>query len=188
MDNKSLEKYFCKKKSDLIISIVTLVIAIILLILKNLNNLLIFFSFLSLNIFIIFFIKYQTGSSKIKKFDKNYFRDVILEDLKKKTTKNYSAYRIIFTDEYLISLKDLKVVYYKDIVWAYPYTMNYGGLVTLVIKLKNKKTYDVAVSTGNADNYYMINEFIKIIKKKNTKVLVGFNNENKKKFKDIKNK
>ena len=188
MNDKDIKKYFYNKKNRLILSIVSLVSAITLFILKDINKFFILISFLLANATIMLFIKYSITSIKIKRFDKNYFKDVIFNDLRKGTTENYSKYKIIFTDEYLISLQDLRVVYYKDIIWAYPYTINYGGIVNLTVKTNNKKTYYVAESSGNPDNYYMINEFIKIIKKKNKSLLVGFNDENKKKYKKLINK
>ena len=131
-------------------------------------------------------VKFLISHTKTSNFNKHFYLDKVISDIKEESTENYSSYQIILTDKYLISLKDLRIIYYKDIVWAYPYTINDGGIVTLQVALNNKKKYDVALSNrGHIINYQMINEIIKIIKKKNNKIITGYSKENKKKYESI---
>lgn len=185
MSDKEINKYFKSNKLYRNILIIFVLLTIVLYLLKSVNKIFIGLSFIMLNLSIIYLIKFLISYTKASNFNKHFYLDKVISDIKEESTKNYSSYQIILTDKYLISLRDLRIIYYKDIVWAYPYTFNDGAIVTLQVALNNKKKYDVALSNGHYDNYYMINEILKIIKNKNKKIIIGFNKENKKKYESI---
>jgi len=185
MNDKEINKYFKSNKLYRNVLIIFALLTIALYFLKSVNKIFIGLSFIMFNMSILYLVKFLISHTKTSNFNKHFYLDKVISDIKEESTENYSAYQIILTNKYLISLKDLKIIYYKDILWAYPYTFNDGGLVTLQVALNNKKKYDVALSNGHSDNYYMINEIIKKIKKKNNKIITGYSKENKKKYESI---
>ena len=68
------------------------------------------------NMSIIYLVKFLISHIKTSNFNKHFYLDKVISDIKEESTENYSSYQIILTDKYLISLKDLKIIYYKDIL------------------------------------------------------------------------
>ena len=195
MNDKEIKKYFCISKSYIITLLTSLLISVILFVLKDYNKYFLFISFISFFIFMIYMIKFLIKFIIIKKFDKKYYRDKILVDIRKASIlkyinkNNYFSPGMILTDKYLISLFNLRVIYYSDIVWIYGNSVLYpnsqNSPISLIVALENGKSYCVYECYGKIDNSDTINDIINYIKERNKKVITGFSKENKKKYNDI---
>lgn len=132
-------------------------------------------------------ITYIVTIVNFKKVYKNYEKDDIEAELEKTTTVAYKKENIYLTDRYIIStLMGLKVVEYKDLVWIYNEKRKYNGITIgrfLLAYKNNNKQIQLASAKKNEE---ILNEVIIKIAEKNPEVMIGFTNENIKRYKEIK--
>ena len=140
-------------------------------------------------IFLTMFIAYR---KKFKKMWKHYSErewDRISKELESDEVKVYKKSRLYLTEHYIVGLNHgLTVVPYEDLAWVYPYQLKQYGITTsrsLVLWTKKRERYTVASLEGIMKSKAMMEEVIDFIVSKNPSLLVGFNDENRKRAKDL---
>ena len=102
-------------------------------------------------------------------------------------TLNYSKSEVYLTNDYIISTaKGIDFYIYEDLAWMYLHKQYYNGILTHMYllgfsKYKNKKQI-LAYSRKDENS---LNEIVTKILEKNPNILIGFNKENKQKYKEI---
>lgn len=136
---------------------------------------------------VILLITYIVTLVNFKKVYKNYEKEDIESELDKTTTIVYKKENIYLTDKYIIStLMGLHIVEYKDLVWIYNERRKYNGVTIgrfLLAYKNNNKKLQLASSKKNEE---ILNEIIVKIQEKNPEIMIGFTNENIKRYKEIK--
>ena len=157
-------------------------------------------AFLSGIFFLIIIITYIVIILKNKKTLKNITYEELAKidaEISGMNESEYSNLKIYLLKEYLVDLgNNIIILKYSDILWAYPYEQRYNGLlINKCIKIvdKNNKRYDVASSKiYNKDKDMILQEILQKFKEKNSEIILGYNNENRKlvkeKIKEMKNK
>ena len=149
-----------------------------------------FISFVFFFIFIIVYLSVYFKNRKIfKKFSKEELERIGLELFQIKENNPYEKMKLYLLKDYVVDTSNgIVILKYQDIIWAYPYEYRYNGLlVNKNIKLydKNKKVYDISnTKYHDKDRDKIINEVLNKIKDKNPQIILGFNRENKKLFKE----
>ena len=149
-----------------------------------------FISFIFFFIFIIVYLSVYFKNRKIfKKFNKEELEHIGLELFQIKENNPYEKMKLYLLKDYVVDTSNgIVILKYQDIIWAYPYEYRYNGLlVNKNIKLydKNKKVYDISnTKYHDKDRDKIINEVLNKIKDKNPEIILGFNRENKKLFKE----
>ncbi len=140
--------------------------------------------------FIIVFItkKIQTENTLKKLSDEEL--EKIEKELDDKETFHYERAHLILTKNYIISLTGkMLITNYKDLVWIYEYRLKQYGITTnksLMAMLKNGKVKALLQVDGvTKKSTSVIEEVVETIVKKNSKLLVGYTNENRKLAKEI---
>ncbi len=140
-------------------------------------------------IFLTMFIAYR---KKFKKMWKHYSErewNRIFKELESEDVKTYKKSRLYLTENYIVGLNHgLTVVPYEDLAWVYPYQLKQYGITTsrsLVLWTKKKERYTVASLEGIMKSKAMMEEVMDFIVTKNPALLVGFNDENRKRAKDL---
>ena len=157
-------------------------------------------AFLSGFFFLIIIITYIVIILKNKKTLKNITYEELAKidaEISGMNESEYSNLKIYLLKEYLVDLgNNIIILKYSDILWAYPYEQRYNRwLINKCIKIvdKNNKRYDVASSKiYNKDKDMILQEILQKFKEKNSEIILGYNNENRKlvkeKIKEMKNK
>lgn len=157
-------------------------------------------AFLSGFFFLIIIITYIVIILKNKKTFKNIPQEELAKidsEISQMSNSEYVDMKFYLLKDYVADLaNNIVIVKYSDIVWAYPYEQRYNGLlVNKCIKLvdKNNKMYDVAnTKVLNKNKDEIIQEILRKLEEKNSNIILGFTNENRKivkeKIKELKNK
>ncbi len=110
--------------------------------------------------------------------------DVRIE-LRKLKNNPFIRLKIYLTRKYIVSrIGGLKVIDYKDIIWAYSDIIYVNGIPsskTLTVCTKDKKK--IAIVTSQYNNKE-IDEVLTAIKDKNNQIRIGYTEENRKFFKE----
>jgi len=140
--------------------------------------------------FIIVFItkKIQTENTLKKLSDEEL--EKIEKELDDKETFHYERAHLILTKNYIISLTGkMLITNYKDLVWIYEYRLKQYGITTnksLMAMLKNGKVKALLQVDGvTKKSTSVIEEVVETIVSKNSKILVGYTNENRRLAKEI---
>ena len=141
---------------------------------------------ISFFIFLIFIKNYIINVFSLKKLsveDKEKIESEIIQLQNEK----YKIINLYLASDYLIDLtKNIKILNYKDIVWAYSVEKRKNGLLIgkhIRILTKDKKIYDVAYTKEyEKDKEDLLKEVLEKIKEKNNDILLGYNNENKQEY------
>ena len=136
---------------------------------------------------IIIFIMFVIYMIRIRKTDKEKI-ELAKEELGKTTSKAYTKQNIYLTDKYIISnYNGLYILEYEEILWIYTLINYYRGIATgktLIVATDNKKKISLG-HTSNA-NDQTLEEIITKINEKNPDIKLGYTDENRKYFKDLK--
>lgn len=149
-----------------------------------------FVSFLLFLILIIIYIQiFRKNKKIIKKYSKELLDKINSEIYSQKEKNPYSKMNLYLLKDYIVDISNgIVIVPYKDIVWAYKYEYRYNGLiVNKNIRLydNKKKLHEIAnTKYYNKDRDKVIEEILKKIKKKNSKIMLDYSKENKKIFKE----
>ena len=157
-------------------------------------------AFLSGFFFVIITITYVVIIIKNKKTFKNISNEELAKidsEISQMSNSEYANMKFYLLKDYVVDLtNNIVIVKYSDIIWAYPFEQRYNGLlVNKCIKLvdKNNKMYDVSnTKVLNKNKDEVIQEILRKLQEKNSEIILGFTNENRKlvkdKIKDLKNK
>lgn len=141
--------------------------------------------FVSLIIGLICLIIYIVSFVRHKKVMQKYDRNMLETELM--NAVNYPKNSLFLTDNYIIStLNGLMVIEYSELVWAYNEKRYYNGIHigTYLRAYNNKNKFlQLAYTKKNED---ILQEIMLKIKEKNNNILIGFTDENKKLYKEIK--
>lgn len=153
------------------------------------NAIQIFVGIIFIIISIVYFTLYVTRKNRIKKMKNGSDWNKISSELNSSSTVSYDKYNLYLTGNYIVDgLKGLTVIPYQDIIWIYLYEYRYNGIVCnrkVMIMTRNGKKKEIAGISGihKSKNNYI--EIIENISSRCPNALVGFNNENKNKIKEI---
>ena len=108
----------------------------------------------------------------------------------KKESFYYDKSKLYLTPHYIINFSGkFSIIKYSDILWVYPYVHRTNGIKdtqSIIVKDKFGKNYVVAnLSIITKAKKEEFNEIMNTIISKNDKMLVGYNSDNAKKYKDI---
>lgn len=134
---------------------------------------------------IIMVIGYTYGTKTFKKVIQDYGEEELVKELDDKDTIALPKAGIYLTKKYIISNSmGFKVVDYKDILWVYILKQKNHGITVgnhLMVYQNNGKGDTLATMVKPEK----LEELIPEIQKKNKKILVGYTNENQKKYKEL---
>ena len=123
---------------------------------------------------------------KAKKVTKDTLNsDEYIKALEELENPEWETKRAVLTKNYIIYADcGLKIVDYKDITWVYRHTYTYNGVPnhSLAYYVRGSKKMHL-ISYGFKES--TVNEMVNYIGNKNSNILVGYTNENKKLFKEI---
>ncbi len=143
-------------------------------------------SFVFFIIFLVLLINYLINKKALQQVIKKYSKielDKIFYEMEEVKNNPYTKMKLYLTKNYVVDLANKLVIFkYEDIIWVYPYEYRYNGLLVnrnLKVVTKDKKIYDICYTKYfNKDKNRILEEVIQILKKKNNKILIGFNKEN----------
>lgn len=102
-------------------------------------------------------------------------------------TLNYSKSEVYLTNDYIISTaKGIDFYKYEDLAWMYLHKQYYNGILTHMhlIGLSKNKNKKLTLAYNRKDEE-ILKEIANKILEKNPNILIGFNKENKQKYKEI---
>jgi len=113
----------------------------------------------------------------------------IEEEIDDKDSFHYERAHLILTKNYIISfLSGFKALKYEDIIWIYEYRLRQYGMTTqksIMVMDKTGKVKPLITLDGVTKKSKLVfDEIADTILSKNSKILVGYNKENKKKIKE----
>lgn len=149
-----------------------------------------FVAIIILIVFVWISIFYKKGLKKLTVEEKEKIAKEVNDE---KNAFFYQKANLYLTEHYLINLTNrFEVISYKDIVWMYPFILKQYGFKTcqsIIVVTKDGKKHTIAymnvITKANKEIYQ---EIYDTILEKNSKILNGFNKENKDKVKEITNK
>lgn len=126
--------------------------------------------------------KFKKSINDIKDLNPSLYERIISE--MNNSNKFYKELNLVVTDNFLVSLNSnkLEALNYKDMIWIYKYEYRYNGAKTnenLKVETKDGKIHDVAIANGglkSKDKLY--EEIMHTVVDKNSKILVGYTQEN----------
>ena len=134
---------------------------------------------------IIMVIGYTYGMKTFKKVMQEYGEEVLVKELDDNDTIALPKAGIYLTKKYIISNSvGFKVLDYKDVLWVYILKQKNHGITVgnhLMI-YKNDGKGDTYATMLKPEK---LEELISEIKKRSKKILVGYTNENQKKYREI---
>ncbi|MBQ8472855.1 MAG: hypothetical protein IJ501_05075 [Bacilli bacterium] len=143
--------------------------------------------------FLGFFTTYLTGYLKNKKIFGKYSKEelerISSEIYQIEETNPYSKMKLYLLNDYIVDTSNnIVILRYTDILWAYPYEYRYNGLlVNKNIKVINNKNkiYEIANTKFLDKNKDLtLQEILNKLAEKDLDIILGYNKENKKKFKE----
>ena len=151
------------------------------------------FSFIIIVTYIVVITK---NKKTLKNISEEEFSKIDAE-ISQMSNSEYSNMKFYLLKDYVVDMSNtIEIIKYSDIIWSYPYEQRYNGLlVNKCIKIIdiNNKTHDVANTKfldKNKDD--ILQEILRKLQEKNSDIILGFNNENRKiakeKIKELKNK
>lgn len=150
-----------------------------------------FFSFFLFLIYILIYLKAYLKNKKVfKNYSKEELETIGMEIYKLKENNPYQKMNFYILDNYIVDMSNgIIILKYKDIIWAHIYEYRYNGLVInkniKVYDIKNK-VYDIANTKYlDKNKEQTLEEIIIKLKEQNSEILMGFNKENGKKYKEI---
>lgn len=141
---------------------------------------------ISFVLLILYIIRIILNKSTLKKYDK----EDLEYELSKPSTIEYKKANIYLTDKYIISkVYGLTVVEYNELVWLYNLKRKYNGIPVgiYLMALDSKKIYQIAKINTSIKNEELLIEIMNKIKDKNPSIMLGYTEENRQKYKEIKN-
>ena len=116
--------------------------------------------------------------------------EAIDNEMDDKESFYYDKSKLYLTPHYIINFSGkFSIIKYSDILWVYPYAHRTNGIKdtqSIIVKDKFGKNYVVAnLSIITKAKKEEFNEIMNTIISKNDKMLVGYNSENAKKYKEI---
>lgn len=159
---------------------------------KNINFQIVF-SFSSFIVGVAMGFLYLKQNHQIKKTISTY-TDSEWREIEKQLSDNVimsnNKMNIYFTTDYIVDINHgLHVLKYSDIVWVYPYQLKqYGLVINQSIIVYNQNGKKIVISSINSSSnviHELINDFISLIIKNNSNVLVGYTKENCKTVKEL---
>lgn len=150
-------------------------------------------TFICFLIFLILIIVYFSIWSKnrkvFKKIPKEELEKINSEIYQLQKNNPYEKMKLYFLKDYIVDTSNsIIILKYNEIVWAYPYEYRYNGmLVNKDIKVYDihNKVYDIANTkylSKNKDK--ILQEILVKLSEKNSEIILGFNKENKKIYKE----
>lgn len=134
---------------------------------------------------IIMVIGYAYGMKTFKKVMQEYGEEELVKELDDKDTIALPKAGIYLTKKYIISNSmGFKVVDYRDVLWVYILKQKNHGITVgnhLMVYQTNGKGDTLATMVKPQK----LQELIPEIQKKNKKILVGYTNENQKKYREM---
>lgn len=150
-------------------------------------------TFICFLIFLILIIVYFSIWSKnrkvFKKIPKEELEKINSEIYQLQKNNPYEKMKLYFLKDYIVDTSNsIIILKYNEIVWAYPYEYRYNGmLVNKNIKVYDihNKVYDIANTKYLAKNKdKILQEILVKLSEKNSEIILGFNKENKKIYKE----
>lgn len=142
--------------------------------------------------FLGFLITYLTGYFKMtvifRKYSKEELGKISLEIYQMEETNPYSKMKLYFLNDYIVDISNnIVILRYTDILWAYPYEYRYNGLLInkniKIIDNKNKMHEIANTKFLDKNKDLILQEILKKLHDKDADIILGYNKENKKKFK-----
>ena len=148
-------------------------------------------SLVSFCFFMLIFYLYITIELKNKKVLKNYSKEELEKigmQIYSLTNNPYKDMKLYLTKQYLVDLSNgIVILNYDDLVWVYPYTYRYNGLLinkSLKVITNKNQTFDVAnTKLTKEDKEEKLNAILNTLKKKNPNLKTEYTKENKKEVK-----
>lgn len=142
--------------------------------------------------FVLFILnnKVRCGYKKsLKKYTDNEIENIDNE-MNSEESFYYDRAKLYLTPNYIINFsRGFSIIKYSDILWIYPYVHRTNGIKdtqSIIVKDKFGKNYIIAnLSIVTKAKKEAFNEIMNTIISKNDKLLVGYNSENGKKYKEI---
>jgi len=140
--------------------------------------------------FILVFIIRKIQTEKVLKKISDEDLEKLEKELDDKDTFHYERAHLILTKNHIISLTGkMLITNYKDLVWIYEHRLKQYGVTTtksLMAMLQNGKVKALLQVDGvTKKSTSVIEEVVETIVSKNSKILVGYTNENRRLAKEI---
>ncbi len=138
-----------------------------------------------LSLFIVFLIRKVRTNKILKRYSEADITKIYHEVQILKSSP-YEKIKLYLTSNYVVDLsKNIIIINYQDIILAYKYEYRYNGItVNKYIKIltSDNKTYNICNTNLIKENKEkIIDEVLKKLQEKNSKILIGMTKDNKEK-------